>query len=650
MIPPLLSTAATHEPAHDLVFFGPGLHLREFPGEVLAAAGRRPGTLPPAESAPDRAIPESDRPSQDPPAEDAAAPHRPDPPAGLVTAAFSARRRFDRACWLLGLVEATQGGRAQPDAAEVWDWLEAEWRWVGRSRGSRRILEREVRKGTAAPADTVARVQNAIRDELLPLLRLKWLLIGVRDQWERPDLDVLVKSLQTCQLTNTASPGCAAFYAEFLHALGRLDIEPSVTVLGNVRRLLQRLGSNHPRAWDLTLAFANLFVRAIIPRIQPTTPRAWLNARLSDAKAVDAVAPPCLALHDVISVLHLVCGARDSKVPSHLAESCRHTVRALAYDPHNATARENFQQLREMARNLQQQIAQMQPGQQLTAEGAQASAALRQGTSFLDAFAQSDEATTIGERRRQALRRELAWRLALDPTRPDHLEIAARLPTAVHQAREELPAKKATPSAIHRHVSEGDPALAPLPWNRIRAVLEKNPPADEEFFALLLPLPEPPSDGLSRTLLPRSTPPAAAASNQQSPARRPWPAMWWLSGRNLGWKLTSLAGAGLLAWSLSTEVQTRSLEQSRESLYSQLVSAARQDDLGAVLTLAPDFLRHPALTPADPRKAQAEDWLQSAAYREFLRRLSADPPAESAAFLSRFQDTLAQSLPASDSN
>ena len=555
----------------------------------------------------------------------------------LATGGFARVRRLDRARWLLRRYETTQGGRAQPDTREMWDWLDADWRWAARSSGVRRLLAQgeEVKKNDAETA--VGNIQRAIDPELLPLLRLKWLLVGVRDKWDRAALDPFIKYLQGCSLAGDGGPRFSWWYAIFLRVLGHLEVEPSTIVLDNVARLLRKLGDGKSEAWDLTLAFVEVVGRTTFPQIKEDTKASWLKTKLEKAEAAEAAAPPCLPLLELISMLHLVSGARDSKGTSHMAEGCRHMVRALHFDPYNSTARENIDKLQEMAEKLRQQVASIRPGQQLTAEGQTLVNGLEKGMAFIRSFKDSDEGKRIAQRREQSIRPELARRLGLEPTRAADLELAGALPRAILSAQKHLPANKATPEAVHGHVVQHHPGLAALPWDRIEAVLERKLPIDEEVLALVMPRPEPlPVETQIEEVGLPATPLATEPMVVEPIPRRLWSAMWLFSNRDLPWKLVAIAGIVFLLWGSVAEAITQARTNAKNSIYAQLADNVRNNEDGRVLTLAPDFLRRAAPPNEDPRVPQVFEWIQEASYREFCRLVSEGKSAEAKSLLERY--------------
>ena len=93
---------------------------------------------------------------------------------------FSSHTRLNRARWLLAQVETGRADRASKQSRELWDWLESEWKWAGRSGFVHGVLAKVAKEmGLSDSANPAHAVQQAIGAELLPGLRLKRFLLGV---------------------------------------------------------------------------------------------------------------------------------------------------------------------------------------------------------------------------------------------------------------------------------------------------------------------------------------------------------------------------------------------------------------------------------------------------------------------------------------
>lgn len=532
-------------------------------------------------------------------------------------------RALFRARAALLAVERQERSGKRP-AADTWTHMESAWRAVAADSAVRTYLSARTQAlGELVGADAITELLQDIEEELLPLLRMKWMLVHLLAE---PLLD-------------------AALAQQHLHRL--IELKPTART---ARRLLPYLG-----LCLLALAQHSEIGGALLP-----TPENAVSPISEQDPMQSTVLLALLAywrreIDELPLRLLSYCGAL-----LHLADAGPELA-APILDAMNQLIRQRPVQVASYVLALYQESRKACPPaqqfrQQLLSDFR---SAFEQLPALYTAVAQLDAAATASwpglelEATLRGLHGLYLWRLAglagEVPSAESLLEL--RLALALHpleqRAADGLRAIAERVAAIERTaVQQPEPGSNDLKLlasfynsqdeaDRLLASSDFAPRLQRRPTAPLSHIALPQVDALAAPILAAVQRPRGAAQRDASA----WSelARWTLSGQHLPSKAAAVAGLCMLIYGAGTLWNLRECDR----LYARVDAAVRSHAHAATVEDGTRLLRHLARRPEDPRIAPVFNWVELAAVQELLRLGRAGEPALARKVLVQYQDARA---------
>jgi hypothetical protein len=545
------------------------------------------------------------------------------------TAGRSAASRLARAQLLL--YDAERHERSQSKrTADAWPIVDAEWAWASTDTFVNQWLVAHARTlGLDSPNERAAAVQAAIAVELVPLMHLKWLLAS-------PDRAELHRRyLRQWKLPAGTSTHIIALYGWYLLALLQAGEEPSAVVDSNMVQIAREQGRDVAEVRSVLSYYATLRRRVANQQIEKKLPAASFARGLNAVDEVIRAGGGSLAMLELLSLLHLVTGVRQST--ERLGESAKHFANAIVFDPLNGTAREQLDAVFAAPESLRKQADELKKRGTLRPGAYQTIANIERGIREAHALLDGPNAEAILQHRASLTLPTLAWRLLLDPGDPAELDRLAALCGAMDDVARSNPALGDYPLLVRARATERAPASKDLPWDRIIPVLEHGViPAG---FLLPLVLAEPAPPELASIALPVTTAALRAdlAPALPQPRRRWWFDEWVISPRDRAYK--AAAAAGIVMALYVAGAQTAHAVESRMNAraYERVATAANAADDARTVDAALEYLDGRDVADADPRAARVAGWLEDAMMRRVLTLVEAKRVDDAKTLLERFE-------------
>ena len=548
-------------------------------------------------------------------------------------------KRVDRARLLFAAADAAERGRAAAASADALAGFEAEWTWMARSGDARAVLSARARAlGAAKPDEVARRVGAAIEAELLPLARVRWLLLASPDDKSR--LARHRAALASWRLPDKPSALLATAFGWHVLALVRDGEEPDRGTDANMVQLVRSRGVYDADVSWILAAYARAQLQLLGKRLEAQESAGWFERRLTALEAVERSGGTTLSIFEAMSYYAFACGARKTANNSSFGDGMVELAKAIVYNPINADARNHYRSSCDVPSALQAQVNELLKANRPVNPAAGALIKLfDDGVARGQAFFASEKAKGISTRLQAAARHALVWRLGLrfdadSRERTDALfALIDQFGAYAAQMQTALPAEVYAPQlramAIERRAD-----LETLPWDRITPVLERGVMPNADVFALLLPEPDPPDLSAIVAAVRDADVPLRAPPKQQS---GDWMGVWLFSRQDLWHKAALAAGILLLMYAgaaRSVQFLGNALTNGK---YNRVVTALRLHDDSAAVDAAFKFLDHRADVREDPRVQQVAEWLDDATVRRLVTLAGAKRADDARELLTRYE-------------
>ncbi|WP_437754612.1 hypothetical protein [Sorangium sp. So ce1389] len=275
-----------------------------------------------------------------------------------------------------------------------------------------------------------------------------------------------------------------------------------------------------------------------------------------------------------------------------LNEAALHFARAAALDAGNPDPPVLLDLTREKLASIAAQLgAVTASGQKLNDRGSEMLREVEAGLVGAAAFAASSDAQRLHGRCIEAVWAQLAARLNLDPTAPDHLAAAQQIAQMLVEHGEARPPFEQLEERARLEIPLADRA----PWPALRALFEEAAPVSAAALADRLPAPPPlPERDLTDGLLLLTVERLRDASRARDPRPR-WldpntiyP--WLFSRRGAGVKALAVAGLAMMVTGAAMMCEQVYSASRRDAAYGELRAAVAASRTGEVIAAARAFV------------------------------------------------------------
>lgn len=197
--------------------------------------------------------------------------------------------------------------------ADAWEAFEAEWRWASRSRAVRNLVR------TGAKDAVVNEVLEAIREELLPLLRLRAAILA-EHRGEAAGAHAQLQVLGTWTLPRSRAGAFANAYGTYLRAFASAGLPLTPTITDNVTRALSQVSSD-----ELAQAFAALVTKDA-------------RAHIAQLEHVVTYALPRMDLRNLLASAEIAIGVENINALVGVRDGVMLLARARLLDPWSLNA------------------------------------------------------------------------------------------------------------------------------------------------------------------------------------------------------------------------------------------------------------------------------------------------------------------------